>query len=172
MTTILSCQAIEKLLQLYLDGELSPAERTVVEHHVAGCPACRHAFVGLERTALAIESLPRLAAPASLLANTMAAVRSAEVAQAGPSRWQAVSNLAIMFFTLAGVAAAFVSGGEPLIETLGAALDDPASLLENLLALSTGAGLPMVLGSSALLAAGTVAFAQLLRGEFATRTVS
>lgn len=172
MTTVLSCMAIEKLLHPYLDGELSPDERVVIEHHVAGCMACRRAFVALERTALAIEALPRMAAPVSLLANTMAAVRAAERQQTAPSRWQPVTALAIMLFAVFGIGAALISGGESLLGTLGDAVDDPASLLENLAALGMSSGLPLVLGTSALLLAGTAAFAQLMRSEFTTRTAS
>lgn len=172
MTSILSCTAIEKLLHPYLDGELSPDERAVIEHHVAGCVACRRAFVALERTALAIEALPRLAAPVSLLADTMAAVRAMEHQQASPSRWQPVTALAIMLFAVFGIGAALVSGSESLLGTLGDAFDDPAGLLENLAVLGMDSGLPLVLATSVLMLAGAAALAQLMRSEFATRTAS
>ena len=35
------CNALEELLDLYLDGELSEDDRTRVEAHLAECPACR-----------------------------------------------------------------------------------------------------------------------------------
>lgn len=37
-----SCRAVEPLVTPYVDGEASPAERAVVDAHLAGCPPCRH----------------------------------------------------------------------------------------------------------------------------------
>ncbi|MSQ09951.1 MAG: hypothetical protein EXR52_02970 [Dehalococcoidia bacterium] len=169
MTQILSCTVIEKLLNPYLDGELSPPERATVEHHVAGCRTCRQAFVALERTALALEALPRLAAPAALLASTMAAVRREERKRAASDSWQPVATVAVVLLAVLGMSAAVMAGGESLLASLDAALEDPATLLENLALLGTHAELITVLGSSALLVAGALAFAQLMRGEFTTR---
>jgi len=37
---VASCQQIESLIQAYIDGELSTAERVVLERHTDGCAAC------------------------------------------------------------------------------------------------------------------------------------
>lgn len=36
-----SCREVETLVTPYVDGEASPAERAVVDAHLAGCPLCR-----------------------------------------------------------------------------------------------------------------------------------
>ncbi|MBN2379234.1 zf-HC2 domain-containing protein [candidate division WOR-3 bacterium] len=37
----MNCKEIEKLLQLYHDGELEPEQRKEIECHLSGCPACQ-----------------------------------------------------------------------------------------------------------------------------------
>lgn len=37
----MTCEELEELLHPYLDGELTPAQRTDVEQHLAGCADCR-----------------------------------------------------------------------------------------------------------------------------------
>jgi anti-sigma factor RsiW len=169
MTQLLSCSITEKLLHPYIDGALSMPERQAVERHVAGCRSCRQAFVTLERTVLALESLPRVAAPAGLLAATMASVRAVHREEPAVRRWEPVATFALVMLTFVSVIAAAVAGGAPLLAVLDAALDDPAMLLENLAVLSSDAELPLLVVSSALLVGGAMAFAQLLRGEFTAR---
>ncbi len=44
----------------YLDGELAPARRARMEHHLGECANCRRLLAGLRRT---VDALHRLAAP-------------------------------------------------------------------------------------------------------------
>lgn len=38
---MINCEQAQDLMSLYLDGELSDADRAAFEAHIAGCPACR-----------------------------------------------------------------------------------------------------------------------------------
>jgi anti-sigma factor RsiW len=44
----------------YLDGELAPAGRTRMEHHLGECAECRRLLAGLRRI---VDGLQRLSAP-------------------------------------------------------------------------------------------------------------
>ena len=43
-----SCSSISKLLEKYFDREVTDKERSLVEGHLHGCPACRDALKSLE----------------------------------------------------------------------------------------------------------------------------
>ena len=47
----------EEQLNLYLDNELSPSERTAVEVHLAGCEACRIELVSMQTLFTALDTL-------------------------------------------------------------------------------------------------------------------
>lgn len=164
MNPPLTCTVTRRLLHPYLDGVLSDLERRDVEQHVAGCAGCRQAFVALERTALLVECLPRVAAPPALLARTMAAVR-AEHRRARPTAWHPLASLVVVLAAVLGAATVVAASGEPLLATLEAALADPTEVFPTLASLAVEAQLSVVLGSSALLVAGAVALVHLMRGE-------
>lgn len=64
-----SCARVEGLLQAHIDAELSPAERLVVEQHVAECPRCAALLRASQAAsvtvfeALAADRLPQSLAP-------------------------------------------------------------------------------------------------------------
>ncbi len=64
----MKCETVCEHLSAYLDGELSPELRTVVEDHLADCPACARQCEELRQTAALLGTLPRVNAPADLLA--------------------------------------------------------------------------------------------------------
>lgn len=64
-------QHVRDALSAYLDGELEPAERALVQGHLDGCAACRAAAAELAATARLIAALP-LPAPSRRLIPTLA----------------------------------------------------------------------------------------------------
>lgn len=52
-----TCEALTGTLVDYVDGELPPAERAVVERHLAGCQTCRATVTDLRRSLAAAERL-------------------------------------------------------------------------------------------------------------------
>ena len=44
------CQEVNELLVTYLDGEVSPSERTLILAHLAGCASCRKELAALSAT--------------------------------------------------------------------------------------------------------------------------
>ena len=57
----------EELLSAFLDGELSPEERRLVEEHLATCPSCRHLLGQLGTTHQVVARLHQAEAPADFL---------------------------------------------------------------------------------------------------------
>jgi anti-sigma factor RsiW len=70
-----SCLKVRRQLSAYLDGELSPKNRTAVERHLARCRACGVALESLRRLARALEIVQVLPAPPSLAGQIMAKAR-------------------------------------------------------------------------------------------------
>lgn len=54
---------IDHLLSDYLDGSLAAEEQAVVARHLAGCPACREAYVQQQALVAALGALPRRIEP-------------------------------------------------------------------------------------------------------------
>lgn len=53
-----TCTQVDLLLQAYVDGELSQAERVIVDQHVAECRSCNHALLEQQRvSAMLFETL-------------------------------------------------------------------------------------------------------------------
>jgi hypothetical protein len=42
-----TCREMRQLLGVYVVGAIEPAERTIVDHHLASCPSCRDELAGL-----------------------------------------------------------------------------------------------------------------------------
>lgn len=47
MNSMTDCQQVRQLLGVYVVGAIDPAERFVVDNHLAGCPDCREELAGL-----------------------------------------------------------------------------------------------------------------------------
>ena len=54
---------VAELLSAYIDGEVSAAERALVERHLATCPTCTRDLQALRQTAQLLRQLPIVAAP-------------------------------------------------------------------------------------------------------------
>ena len=158
----MNCTIARKLLQLYLDNALDEVEARTVEHHVAECISCRGHFLSLERLVLAIESLPRVAAPADTYQHIMVAVTKHHEATVRGPLWQ-WANLSVMaLFALTGILFALQSGAE-LAQTLSEFdLTDPYTLIDSLLAAAASLELSLVVGAALLFIAGCGSFLQLV----------
>jgi len=67
-------EQLGELLSGYIDGELDPRERQIIERVLREDESARQLLADLRRTAQAVSSLPRHAAPASILGDTQAAL--------------------------------------------------------------------------------------------------
>ena len=63
------CESIESQLSAYLDNELPPTERTVVEKHLSNCPRCQRKLAELKTLAAGVTALPRLQPAPQFLAD-------------------------------------------------------------------------------------------------------
>src|ERR1017187_3476094 len=54
------CDIIQPELSAYVDGELSPHLRELVEAHLASCPRCQEALGELKTLATGVAALPKL----------------------------------------------------------------------------------------------------------------
>ncbi len=108
-------QHIEDMLSAYLDGELSPGEKTRVEKHLAQCAACAQNLHTLRQTVALLGQLPPVAVPRSF------ALRPAQVAQR-PSVFPArrtyaylrtATVLATVLFAVVLAGDAFITGLAP-----------------------------------------------------------
>ena len=158
----MNCTVALKLLQLYLDNALHEVEARAVEHHVAQCGACRSEFLRLERAILAVEQLPRMAAPPGLYARTMTKVWEQQRAREEMPIRRWVARTAMALVTVMGLVFGLQSA---LVLVLGlpeVALDSPLAAMESLLFLATSVELSQVVGSGLLFLAGSAALLQLV----------
>ncbi len=56
----MTCERIEELLSAFLEGDLSRAEKALVEIHLSGCPDCTALLAVLSRTEKALAAFPEL----------------------------------------------------------------------------------------------------------------
>jgi Putative zinc-finger len=88
----MTCAELEILLCDYVDGTLRAEERTALEHHLAGCPACRQLAADVAGITAFFERVPAPEPPAELLTRIMhhapmgpGAVRERAAGDARPS---------------------------------------------------------------------------------------
>jgi hypothetical protein len=62
----MECERIEELLSAFLEDELSPAEKALVEAHLAGCPECSSLLGVLRRAQQALTGFPEIEVNADL----------------------------------------------------------------------------------------------------------
>jgi hypothetical protein len=62
------CDVIQPELSAYLDGELTPPQRELVEAHLASCPQCQQALAELKALTAGTAALPKLEPAAEFLA--------------------------------------------------------------------------------------------------------
>jgi hypothetical protein len=67
----MTCAELEILLCDYVDGTLHAAERTALENHLAGCPACKQLSVDVVGVTAFFERVPQAEPPAELMTRIM-----------------------------------------------------------------------------------------------------
>jgi len=63
------CDIIQPELSAYVDGELTPHRRDLVEAHLASCPRCQEALAQLKTLTAGVAALPKLPTPPQFLAD-------------------------------------------------------------------------------------------------------
>ena len=163
----MNCNVAQKLIQLYLDNELEETEARAVEHHVAQCRECRAQFLDLERLILAVESLPRVAAPPGLFQRTHA--RIAEYQQRQATSWQRRTVLGVdILMAVIGLGFALEAGDRFLRSLPDLGLDTPFDLFNSLVVVAVSVDLSLVVGIGLLVVAGSLAILQLIPQDHAT----
>ncbi|MGE5625769.1 MAG: anti-sigma factor family protein [Bacillota bacterium] len=95
----MNCKDLEGLLDPYLDGELDPAQRSLVDQHLEGCADCPRRLEGLRALHQALQS-PELRYQASdtLKARLRNELLKAAAREARPKwpRWAAAAAVAVL----------------------------------------------------------------------------
>jgi anti-sigma factor RsiW len=68
------CDIIQPELSAYVDGELTPHRRELVEAHLASCPRCQEALAELKTLTAGVAALPKLPTPPRFLAEVRAKI--------------------------------------------------------------------------------------------------
>ncbi len=170
MTEHLTCRVTQKLLQLYVDGDLRTSDATAVEEHVAACHDCRRQFTALKRTVLLLESLPYEPAPAFSLARTMAAVRRDRDRRRSVSGWWVTGTLVAAVLSVAAVSAVLLDTNETLLSAIDLLFDDPGEFLEQLMEASATVEMPALLALAGSMVMCAVALYHTVRREFGAAT--
>lgn len=68
----MNCERVEELLSAYLEGELSAAEKSLVESHLRTCQACALLYSAMRETQEALASFPEVEVSGSLMSKLYA----------------------------------------------------------------------------------------------------
>lgn len=68
----MNCERIEELLSSYLEGELSPAEKSLVESHLATCQGCALLYSAMREAQAALFGFPEVQVGESLMSKLYA----------------------------------------------------------------------------------------------------
>ncbi|GEM_PF-3511894 len=166
MNEMLTCRITQKLLQLYVDGDLRSSDAAAVEEHVSGCPDCRRQFTALKRTILLLESIPHEPAPAFSLARTMAAVRHDQERRRSVAGWWVTATMVAAVLSVVGVTMVFFDNNEALLSGLDLFFDDPSEFLEQLVEASANVDMGTLLGLAGSMVMCAVALYHTVRREF------
>jgi hypothetical protein len=112
----MSCLRPDRM-DLYLEDELSGAERAEFERHLAACPACRLELEDRRLLGLALAELPPIEVPESFVEAVMA--RLPRAPRSGISR--VLAPVTATAAVLAAFLGYHLATGESLIDLLGAA---------------------------------------------------
>lgn len=77
----MNCQQAQENFSPYLDQQLAPGQKTLLETHLAHCPACAAELSAWQRVSVALRGLSaeQVTAPAALRENVLAALRADNV---------------------------------------------------------------------------------------------
>jgi hypothetical protein len=103
--------SVRQKLSAYLDGAVTPAEKSLIEKHLAECEDCRTSLRELEKTVRHLRNLGELEPPPWLASRIMARVREEAGREKGllrrllqvPLRWRiSVEAAALVFLSVTG----------------------------------------------------------------------
>ena len=83
----MECGKIQKRLTPYLEGELTPDERLLVEGHLSSCDMCRCVLEDLRKTGALVKDLEEIEPPPWLTQKIMAQVKEEAAQKGGILRW-------------------------------------------------------------------------------------
>lgn len=75
----MSCSIIRSSLSAYIDGELAPRKKGIVEHHLSYCSACRDYLADLYRLDYCLRDLPECSPPENLASGILTHVRETDL---------------------------------------------------------------------------------------------
>jgi len=114
----LSCQDIEPLLQEYLEGQLLPSQRELLDAHLRTCASCSALFADLSRIDDQIERLEEVEVPAFLARRILNSLPAQ--AYRPPLAQQFARFAAVPALLAALLVAGFLFKGRPFTGTPGA----------------------------------------------------
>jgi hypothetical protein len=131
-------ESIRHKLSAYLDGAVTPAEKSLIEKHLEECRDCRNSLHELEKTVLHVRSLGEVEPPPWLAVKVMARVREEAGREKGllrrllqaPLRWQVpVEAAALVFLSVTGylVYQNVSSELKQVVPQVGVLRDEPVS---------------------------------------------
>ncbi len=85
----MKCSVAQKLMSLYVDGEVTRSQLAHVDEHLHSCGECAALYASIRQTQTLVASLGRKAAPPEMALRLRVAI-SQEIASAGSSRWDAL----------------------------------------------------------------------------------
>lgn len=146
----MKCEEVLSCLGAYLDNELSAKEKTALEKHLIGCPACRREWTELSCLFNELRATEQLEPPADFTAKVMANLPPLPETAANKSViWR--RGFALGMAVLAIAAALSIAGVIPVIKDLvhlllWLPLNLPALQKVGMVLLSVGADLTKPLG--------------------------
>ncbi len=96
---MMDCKNIREILDLYVDGELSPEANAQAEAHLAECVACRNTVAGLKRLRQAVKTAVGQYRPTAQLVDR---VRQSTISwRSRPRTWVPVAATALLIAVMA-----------------------------------------------------------------------
>jgi Putative zinc-finger len=92
---MMDCKNLREILDLYIDGELSPEATAQADTHLAECPACRNTVAGLNRLRQALKAAVGQYRPTSQLVDR---VRQSTISRWTHTRSSVPITAAVMLF--------------------------------------------------------------------------
>ena len=105
---MMDCKNLREILDLYVDGELSPEATVQADTHLAECPACRNTVAGLNRLRQAVKAAVGQYQPTSQLVDR---VRQSTISRWTRARsWVPITAAVMLFAALVSLFSSQVRG--------------------------------------------------------------
>jgi len=92
---MMDCKSLREILDLYVDGELSPEATVQADTHLAECPACRNTVAGLNRLRQEVKTAVGQHQPTSQLVDRVR--RSTILRWTRTRRWFPIAAAVVLF---------------------------------------------------------------------------